>query len=552
MKIIDYVIESTNKYIEQMPKEIRKKNGQFFTSKETALFMASLFDLSLFSKEISILDPGAGSGILTAALIQRIIDTDKIKTIKITCYETDGDILELLNKNLLWIRDNSPLKIEYKIVKDNYITSQTLEYNNMLSACTEPEKYDVIIGNPPYLKIGKTANEALSMPDICYGSPNLYFLFMEMASFNLVDNGELVFIVPRSWTSGAYFKKFREKFLSEVTLKHIHLFVSRDKVFDKETVLQEIIIIRAKKETNRVENITITTANNNFDFDSKTVFEAPYDMVVSGEHKYIFLITDKEEADTIKKVNEWKDTLPTLGLKMKTGLTVDFRNREALRDDAEEKAVPLFYSQHIKAGKVIFPVGKDNEYILTEQKGLLQDNTNYLFVKRFTAKEEKRRLQCGVYLAKKYPKYKAISTQNKINFITGLQGLSDCLVYGLYVGDTIQKDLVKNEEKLRELGFEITLHDKIPDVVLYSEDKNWIYFIESVTSVGAMEPKRIKEIEEMTENVSAGKIYVTAFLDFKTFKKFSETLAWETEVWIADMPDHMIHLNGDKFLGPRK
>ena len=125
---------------------------------------------------------------------------------------------------------------------------------------------------------------------------------------------------------------------------------------------------------------------------------------------------------------------------------------------------------------------------------------------------------------------------------------SECL----YVGDTIQKDLVKNEEKLKELGFEITLHDKMPDVVLYSEDKNWIYFVESVTSVGAMEPKRIKEIEEMTENVSAGKIYVTAFLDFKTFKKVSESLAWETEVWIADMPDHMIHLNGDKFLGPRK
>ncbi|ERT62563.1 BsuBI/PstI family type II restriction endonuclease [Megasphaera vaginalis (ex Srinivasan et al. 2021)] len=125
---------------------------------------------------------------------------------------------------------------------------------------------------------------------------------------------------------------------------------------------------------------------------------------------------------------------------------------------------------------------------------------------------------------------------------------SECL----YVGDTIQKDLVKNEEKLKELGFEITLHDKMPDIVLYSEDKNWIYFVESVTSVGAMEPKRIKEIEEMTENVSAGKIYVTAFLDFKTFKKFSESLAWETEVWIADMPDHMIHLNGDKFLGPRK
>ena len=125
---------------------------------------------------------------------------------------------------------------------------------------------------------------------------------------------------------------------------------------------------------------------------------------------------------------------------------------------------------------------------------------------------------------------------------------SECL----YVGDTIEKDMVKREEKLRKLGFEITLHDKMPDVVLYAAEKNWLYFIEAVTSVGPMEPKRIKEIEEMTQDVKAGKIYITAFLDFKTFKKFSESLAWETEVWIADMPDHMIHLNGDKFLGPRK
>ena len=80
----------------------------------------------------------------------------------------------------------------------------------------------------------------------------------------------------------------------------------------------------------------------------------------------------------------------------------------------------------------------------------------------------------------------------------------------------------------------------------------FIYFIESITSVGPMEPQRIKEIEEMTERVSSGKIYVTAFPDFKTFKKFSESLAWETEVWIAEMPEHMIHLDGDKFMGPRK
>lgn len=124
---------------------------------------------------------------------------------------------------------------------------------------------------------------------------------------------------------------------------------------------------------------------------------------------------------------------------------------------------------------------------------------------------------------------------------------SECL----YVGDTIQKDLVSQMEKLSQLGFHLTIHDKMPDIILYRADKHWMYFVECVTSVGPMDPKRIVEIESMTCHLSAGKIYVTAFLDFATFKRFSGQLAWETEVWIAEMPDHMIHLNGDKFLGPR-
>ena len=121
----------------------------------------------------------------------------------------------------------------------------------------------------------------------------------------------------------------------------------------------------------------------------------------------------------------------------------------------------------------------------------------------------------------------------------------------LYVGDSTERDLYKDEEKLRKLGFEITLHDKMPDVVLYRPDNEWIYFIEAVTSVGPMSPKRILEINEMTKHVKAGIIYVTAFPDFKTFKSFSEQLAWETEIWISELPDHMIHMNGNKFLGPR-
>ena len=124
---------------------------------------------------------------------------------------------------------------------------------------------------------------------------------------------------------------------------------------------------------------------------------------------------------------------------------------------------------------------------------------------------------------------------------------SECL----YVGDTAKKDLLINHEKLEELGFAISTHDKMPDVILYCEDKNWIYFIEAVTSTGPMDYKRIGEINQLTENVDAGKIFITAFLDFRTFKKFAAELAWDSEVWIADNPDHLIHFNGDRFLGPR-
>lgn len=147
----------------------------------------------------------------------------------------------------------------------------------------------------------------------------------------------------------------------------------------------------------------------------------------------MYLVTNKTEVETLLKLNSFEYTLPVIGLRMKTGITVDFRNRDFLRDTPDEGTIPLFYSQHIHNGEVTFPVGQKFEYITSTRKGLLQKNSNYLFVKRFTAKEEHRRLQCGIYLAQNLPQYSQISTQNKINFICGTNELSESLVYGLYV-----------------------------------------------------------------------------------------------------------------------
>lgn len=432
--MLEKIVKLTNEYIIAMPKEERKKYGQFFTSIDTARYMAGLYSISNNLSKVSLLDAGAGSGILTCAFIERLEKQDNIREIEVTCYENDSNVLPLLISNLEFCKRKSNKKISINIINDNYILSQYLDFNNMIGGNINPKKYDYVIGNPPYMKISKDAPEAVAMPTVCYGAPNLYFIFASMGLFNLKESGEMVYIIPRSWTSGAYFKRFREYFLSEGKLEHIHLFVSRNKVFDKENVLQETIIIKVRKEKEIPKAITITSSNSNSDFDNITLLNVPYNLVVSGNDFYVYLVTNENEVKVLKKLHKFKKTLPDIGLKMKTGLTVDFRNQEILRNEEEEGAIPLFYSQHIKHGKIQFPIQREHEYVVTNQSGLMQDNKNYLFVKRFTTKEEARRLQCAVYLAKDFPQYKKISTQNKINFIDGLfVEMSECLVYGLYV-----------------------------------------------------------------------------------------------------------------------
>lgn len=432
--MLEKIVERTNEYIESMPKTERKKYGQFFTSMETARFMAEMYELPDALTRIRILDAGAGSGILSCAFVERLETIDHIQEIELTCYENDSNVLPLLESNLVYCRENSKKKITFIVLKENYILSQYLDFNHMIGSNPEPKKYDFVIGNPPYMKIPKNAPEAIAMPTVCYGAPNLYFIFATMGLFNLKDDGEMVYIIPRSWTSGAYFKRFREYFLTEGKLEQIHLFVSRSKVFDKESVLQETIIVKVRKTKIMPETVTITSSQSNHDFDHITSLTVPYSLVVSGNDFYVYLVTDENEVRVLKRLHQFDKTLPEIGVKMKTGLTVDFRNRDILRDEEEEGAIPLFYSQHIKQGRVQFPIKKEHEYVVTDQKGLMQDNKNYLFVKRFTAKEEPRRLQCGIYLAKDYPQYQKISTQNKINFVDGLlTEMSECLVYGLYV-----------------------------------------------------------------------------------------------------------------------
>lgn len=408
-------IKSTKSFVETMPKAQRKEYGQFFTTELTARFMAELFAIDLTLPSIKILDAGAGTGVLSAAIIERIINLEYHGHINLVCYEKDEKVLPILQRNLEAIKDK--VGIDFEIRTDNYLTTPSKE-----------EKFDYIIGNPPYKKIGKDDSEAKAFPHVCYGAPNLYFLFWAKAIETLRENQELVYIIPRSWTSGAYFAKFREYLFSNCVITHLHLFASRDKVFDGESVLQETIIVKVKRSTEHPDNVRITSSSTS-DFADIREFQAPYNVVVSNS-QYVFLVTDEQEATILNRLSHLDSTLTSIGHPMKTGIIVDFRTREVLRNEPSDDTFPLLYSQHIRKGRVEWPIGKEDEYIATDRSGFLQENTNYLLVKRFTAKEEKRRLQCGIYLQSDHPEFSHISTQNKVNFI---KCETPEFAYGLYV-----------------------------------------------------------------------------------------------------------------------
>lgn len=421
--MLDRAIRNTNEYTEQVPKTDRKKYGQFFTSASVAQFMAGLFDIPAGKTELSILDPGAGSGLLSIALLARLQQHTYLEHIHITCYETDPNVLCLLCRNLIDACACSAIPATFQIRAENYILAQADQYNG---AADPDVKYDLVIGNPPYKKIHKSAPEVQVMADICHGGPNLYSMFAAMSLFNVADNGEMVYIIPRSWTSGPYFAAFRKKFLAGAVLERIHLFGSRNRVFDKESVLQETMIIKARKTGTRPDTVSISTslAGN---FSQISYIDVPYSTAVSDR---VFLPICQKDIEVLQTMARWRDTLPSLGIQAKTGLVVDFRAKEYLRNTWEPRVVPVYYPRHIKDGRAITP---EDSFITTERPSLLQPNRNYLFMRRTSTKEEPRQLRCGIYLAKEHPGTKLISTDLKINFVDTPAGLPEETVYGLYV-----------------------------------------------------------------------------------------------------------------------
>ncbi len=404
--MLQKIIDKTIKYQKDQSKSSRKKKGQFFTPANVAEFMAKHSAIS--AEHIKILEPGAGNGILSASLVFYLVNNGMCRSFTVDLVENDTDIIPVLH-------NTAGLLTEY-VKEHGGDVKVNIHTCNYLIKMPE-QKYDIVVCNPPYKKIRKDSPEALSMKQYVHGQPNLYALFMCKAVNMLKSGGHFAFITPRSWTSGNYYKKTREYILANINIKDLVLFKDRTGVFEGEDVLQETLITIGEKKDQQTD-ISI--------YQSVTLEEEP--LVVNsryiksiGEDSYLLLPTSEDEVKIICNMIRKKDTFASLGYCFKTGPVVEFRNEELLSAEKKEGYIPMFRSSNILNGRFTFPapVGKA-QYIKEKKKNLLIADTNTVFLRRLSSKEEKRRLQSCVYYGKDQNSY--IAVENHVNYLVRKDG----------------------------------------------------------------------------------------------------------------------------------
>lgn len=410
--------------------EFKKKYGQYITPSSVANFMAGLINPK--KENIAILDPGAGAGVLSCALLEHISTlANPPKKIKLTAYEIDEKIIPYLKQALdyskVWL-SKKQISLTFQIKTQDFILENANAFteNTLFPLGDSLEKFDYIISNPPYFKLSKSDQWSKIAAKIVHGQPNIYAIFMMLSALLLNDDGELVFITPRSYAAGPYFKAFREQFFTVVQPVYIHLFGSRKDAFDKEAVLQENIILKAIKdhtfEKPKAE-VMISFSNGIKDLNRIAKRSVPITEIIDLETKNKVLripITDEED-QIVEIVHSWKDNLHSLGWNISTGPVVAFRAEKYLSDmdNKEYRYAPLLWMQHIKAMSVSWPNDcKKKQFIEDNEKTqrLLLPNKNYVVIRRFSAKEEDKRLVAAPYLANKI-KSDTIGLENHLNYI---------------------------------------------------------------------------------------------------------------------------------------
>jgi adenine-specific DNA-methyltransferase len=381
----------------------RNDLGQFLTPRPVADLMASMFDVEL--ADVDLLDAGAGAGALTAAFVHRLCaEYTKPHRISVTAYELDPSLIERLQRTLSDCQvecELSGISFSARVLNEDFIPAATpLVRRDLFS--TQSPSFNIAIVNPPYRKIRSSSSTRLWLRSAGIETSNLYAGFVALIIKLLAPGGQLVAITPRSFCNGPYFKPFRADFLGRMSLRRLHVFESRSAAFSRDNVLQENIIIHAVKEDAKPEAVIISTSSGK-PHGQIIESEVPYRDVVSPNDadQFIHLVVDDAHRNAKSAIAQLSGTLTDIGLSVSTGRVVDFRARPFLRQQPDANTVPLIYPCHFSGGFVNWPKTnsrKPNAIVCDEMtRELLVPSEVYVLVKRFTAKEERRRVVACVY-----------------------------------------------------------------------------------------------------------------------------------------------------------
>jgi len=421
--LTEIVERSTLQYLKSHNGDSRKFNGQYFTPTSIATYMARMADN--FPEKVKVLDPGAGTGILSAAFCDEIIKYQKCKYIQLDLYENDLKVIPYLKKNIGHFKEllnKHGIDTKINLIVKDFILHNAQYFNNSLFPINEIDQYDIIISNPPYFKLSKDCEHSRIMSSIVHGQPNIYMFFMALSSLLLRYKGQLIFITPRSYCSGLYFRRFRQSFLNEIKPTHIHSFESRRETFKNE-VLQETIILKGIKQNNNPIKTKITVSQNS-NFGNSFVLSTGYDRIITpkDKEKIIYIPTSKSDLKILKIVRSWKNTFSDLGFKLSTGPVVSFRAIKYTLHSTDFdgiKTAPLIWMNHLRDFKVLFPLKEINKpqiiKISSESINVLLQNKNYVLLKRFSSKEQKRRVSAYFYSSTRF-NTKYIGFENHLNY----------------------------------------------------------------------------------------------------------------------------------------
>jgi len=412
--------------------------GQFLTPDPVAAFMASMF--GRLPETVRLLDAGAGDGALTAAFISRCCEhRDGVRAIDATLYELDHRILARLTETMHECERRcaaAGLRFTFTINNTDFIQQSAAQIADELFGAGAP-RFDAAIANPPYRKISADSLERGALRSIGVETSNLYTAFISLIHRLLVPDGQLVAITPRSFCNGPYFRPFREDLLSNVELRRIHVFESRNAAFKGDGVLQENIIFHAIKSRKKPKEIVISSSSG--ENDAKIVEKKlSFSEVVHPHDTELFIHIPSEPVHAAAKVSlaGLTSDLASLGISVSTGRVVDFRLKDYLHKEPNLDTVPLLYPCHFKDNAFIWPLLKTRKpnAILdnVETRKWLVPSGIYLLTKRFTSKEERRRVVAFIFDPDAVSA-KWIGFENHLNYFhANGHGLDRELALGLY------------------------------------------------------------------------------------------------------------------------